>query len=234
MTRRKQPGAPAPEELSEAEELPEAVVFDCDGTIADTESLADRAWTVTLAEQGYVPTSDDFQAVIGHPFPRSWAHFSARAELGDMDAFRARLRARFLDLVDRELSVHADATEVISRLSAAGVPIAVASSSSHAHVDRVLAIAGISDRVQAIVGADDVERHKPDPEPYLAAAAALGVEPSLCTAVEDTSVGLSSALAAGMFTVAVVRAHAGADQLSAAHRVVDELSVAALVRERSS
>jgi HAD superfamily hydrolase (TIGR01509 family) len=210
-------------------QLPTAVVFDCDGTIADTESLADRAWTATLLEYDYVATSEDFQAVMGYPFVQNWAYFSARADLGDQATFRTRLRARFLDLFDRELQVHPDAVRTIVHLTDAEVPVAVASSSTHAHVERVLARADLDGRVETIVGADDVERHKPDPLPYLAAAEALGVPPTDCTAVEDTPVGLEAALASGMFTVAVVRAYSDVEQLASAHRVVEELSVAVLV-----
>jgi HAD superfamily hydrolase (TIGR01509 family) len=209
--------------------LPTAVVFDCDGTIADTESISDRAWEATLGEHGYTPTRDDFRAVIGHPFPQNWAYFAARADLGERDLFRARLRARFIDLFDRELAVYPDAVATITALDDADVPIAVASSSSRSHVGRVLDRAGIRDRITAIVGADDVERHKPDPTPYLAAAAALGVDPRDCSAVEDTPVGLAAAVGAGMFTIAVVRAHGAAGELSDAHRVVEEVTVAALV-----
>lgn len=209
--------------------LPEAVVFDCDGTIADTESISDRAWSSTLAEYGYTPTLDDFKAVIGHPFPQNWAYFSARVDLGDRDRFRASLRARFLDLFDRELTCYTDAVTTIRALAGAGVPIAVASSSSRAHVERVLERAAVADHVAAIVGADDVERHKPHPDPYLDAAAALGVPPSDCSAVEDTPVGVSAAVAAGMFTVAVVRLHGNADDLALAHRVVEHLSIPALL-----
>ena len=209
--------------------LPEAVVFDCDGTIADTESISDRAWTATLAEFGYTPTPADFKRVIGHPFPQNWAYFSSRVDLGDRDDFRAGLRARFLDLFDRELACYPDAVATIRELGRAGVPMAVASSSSRAHVQRVLERAEVVNQITAIVGADDVERHKPHPDPYLDAAAALGVAPTRCSAVEDTPVGVTAAVEAGMFTVAVVRAHGNAVDLSAAHRVVVDVSVDALL-----
>jgi HAD superfamily hydrolase (TIGR01509 family) len=218
------PGVPPGERA-----LPRAVVFDCDGTIADTESISDRAWQATLAEHGYTPTPDDFRAVIGHPFPQNWAYFAARADLGERDAFRARLRERFIHLFDRELAVYPDAVTTVAALGEAGVPVAVASSSSRGHVGRVLDRAGIRDHVAAIVGADDVAHHKPDPTPYLAAAAALGVDPRECSAVEDTPVGLTAALGAGMFSIAVVRSHGVAEDLADAHRVVDEVTVEALV-----
>lgn len=208
--------------------LPAAVVFDCDGTLADTESLSDRAWSEMLADRGYTTTSEDLRAVVGHPYAANVRYFQARVDLGDPEEFRTRLRRRFLALFETELVLHDDAIEVVRALAAGGVPIGVASSSTHDHVRRVLEHGDLTSAVQVIVGADDVEEHKPRPAPYLAAAAALGVEPGGCTAVEDTGVGVAAARAAGMFTVAVLRDHQTPDDLAAADRVVDRLTLAAL------
>jgi HAD superfamily hydrolase (TIGR01509 family) len=209
--------------------LPTAVVFDCDGTLADTESLSDRAWREALRSHGYEASEADFQAVIGHPFAQNWAYFSEKVDLGDQATFRSRLRRRFRELFDRDLELHQDAVGTLRELAGAGVPIAVASSSSHDHVVRVLERGGLTELVTAVIGADDVPLHKPDPTPYVAAATHLGVPADRCSAVEDTSVGVAAAVAAGMFTVAVVRAHSDAGELAAAHRVVHELTVASLV-----
>jgi HAD superfamily hydrolase (TIGR01509 family) len=208
---------------------PAAVVFDCDGTIADTERLSDIAWTEVLLARGYEPTSEDFRAIIGHPFPQNWAYFAERASLGEQERFRADLRVRFRELFERELTLYPDAVETMRSLAADGVPLAVASSSSHAHVDAVLAHDELAPLVSVVIGADDVERHKPHPEPYLAAAAALGVPAARCSAVEDTSVGVASATGAGMFTVGVLRAHGHLESLAAADLVVDELRASHLV-----
>jgi HAD superfamily hydrolase (TIGR01509 family) len=210
--------------------LPPAVVFDCDGTLADTESLSDRAWRESLAGYGYEPSEADFQAVIGHPFAQNWDYFSARVDLGDQASFRNRLRGRFLELFDRDLELHEDAVGTLRQLAEAEVPIAVASSSSHEHVIRVLERGGLTTLVAAVVGADDVPRHKPDPTPYVVAANHLGVEAARCTAVEDTAVGVASAVAAGMFTVAVLRAHGDPRELAAAHRIVERVTLDSLVR----
>jgi HAD superfamily hydrolase (TIGR01509 family) len=215
-------------------DLPPAVVFDCDGTLADTESLSDRAWTELLTAHGYTPTVADFQAVVGYPFAQTWDHFAALADLGDPQGFRTRLRARFGQLFDAELELHRDAVDTLRALAAAGVAIAVASSSSHAHVDRVLARGELTDAVRAVIGADDVTEHKPLPAPYLAAADALGVAPERCVAVEDTGVGVASSLAAGMYTVAVLRAHQSAEDLRAAHRIVPRVTIASVVPPRSA
>jgi len=197
------------------------VVFDCDGTLADTETLADRAWSEALTRHGYVATQDDLRAMIGHPFERNWRYFSSRVELGDPVGFRRDLRRRFLELFDSGVRMYEDALATLRALAEQGVAIAVASSSGRIHVDRVLDRGGIADLVDAIVSVDDVERPKPDPEPYLRAAELVGVQTQDCTAVEDTPVGVAAAKAAGMFTVAVVRAHHDAAELVTADRVVE-------------
>ena len=208
---------------------PTAVVFDCDGTLADTEPLADQAWRDALAEFGYEATDDDFRAVIGHPYPATFAYFAARAPLGDPQEFRPRVRDRFQRLLDEHLRLHPDAEAAVRELAGHGVPLAVASSSSHEHVVRILEHGGIAHLVAAVVGADDVERHKPDPQPYLVAATALGQDPGDCTAVEDTPVGIASARAAGLFTVGVVRGSFDRSELDQAHRVVDCITSASLL-----
>ncbi len=208
--------------------LPAAVVFDCDGTLADTESLADQAWTEALADRGYTLTAEDLRAVVGHPYAANLRYFQARVDLGDPEVFRSGLRRRFLALFETDLVLHEDAIEVVRALAAGGVPIGVASSSTHEHVVRVLDHGSLSSAVQVIVGADDVDEHKPRPGPYLAAAAALGVAAVHCTAVEDTGVGVAAARAAGMFTVAVLRDHQTPDDLAAADRVVYRLTLPAL------
>ena len=124
--------------------------------------------------------------------------------------------------------MHADAAETLRELVDDGVPVAIASSSSREHVVRILERSGIASLVGAVVGADDVTNHKPDPEPYLAAAAALGQAPERCAAVEDTPIGIASARAAGLFTVGVLRGPFDRAQLGEAHRVVDRVTVDAL------
>lgn len=212
--------------------LPAGVVFDCDGTLADTETLSARVWGDVLALRGIEMTEADHSAIIGHAWPHGFEHFAARGDLGDRDAFRAELRAHAADIYADRLRLFPDAVATLRALTAAGVPVAVASSSSHAHVLRCLQREGLVDEVAAIVGADDVRHHKPHPEPYLAAAAAIGVPPERCTAVEDTPIGLASARAAGAFTVAVERGVVDPAGLAGADRVVRELDVVVLIPPR--
>lgn len=209
--------------------LPAGVIFDCDGTLADTEPLAARAWREVLAERGVEVTDEDHAAIIGHAWPRGFEHFSARADLGDRERFRAELRAHAARIHADHLELFPDAVATLRHVVAAGVPVAVASSSTRSHVLRCLERGGIADLVRAVVGADDVTAHKPDPQPYQRAAAALGLDPRRCTAVEDTPTGVASAHAAGCFTVAVERGVVDPDTLGTADRRVRRVDLACLL-----
>lgn len=208
--------------------LPPAVVFDCDGTLADTETIADRSWEDALRLHGYDPSPQDLTAIIGQPWHRCWDYFSERVDLGDEVRFRAQIEAFFVPRFEQELELYDDALETMRTLAEAGVGIGVASSSRSEAVQAVLERAGVTDLVGAVVGQQDVTRHKPDPEPYLTAARLLDVDPRSCAAVEDTPVGVAAAVAAGMFTVGILRRSTPPDALSAAHRVVDRITVSAL------
>ncbi len=211
--------------------LPDAVVFDCDGTIVDTEPISDRTWVEILGRRGYTPTPADTAAVIGRPFPHTHAYYSARVDgLGDLHELRREVRAVFRTIFDEEVVAFDDAVATIRELAGAGVPVAVASSSSRRHVEKVVAFCELGSFVAVMLGADDTDDHKPHPAPYLAAARRLGVPAERCSAVEDSPAGIASAKAARMFTVAVRRGHVDDAGLAGADRVVDEVTVAALVR----
>jgi HAD superfamily hydrolase (TIGR01509 family) len=212
--------------------LPAAVAFDCDGTIADTESLSEIAWSEVLLARGVAWTADDFQALVGRPFAENWAYFARRGDLGTENAFRAELRTRFRELFDARLEVHDDAVNTMHAIVQQGVPVAVVSSSTLDHIERVLVRAGVASLVEHIVASGDTSQHKPHPAPYLAACAALGVEPAKTVAVEDTPTGARSARAAGLRTVGVRRAHAVPELANFAHTVVDVLGVTDLMLVR--
>lgn len=214
-------------------ELPQAVLFDCDGTLADTEPISAACWAEALAERGYHMTEADARAVLGHPFVRSFAHYADKVELGDPARFREELRQRFGHRIARELVLHDDAIATLRALVGFRVPVAVVSSSSRGHVRRILEQGGVVDQVGLIVGADDVAEHKPSPVPYRAAAEQLEVDPAGCTVVEDTATGIAAGVAAGCYVVGVQRSHNDLDELRAADRIVSVITVAAVVPQRT-
>lgn len=202
---------------------PEAVAFDCDGTIADTESLSEIAWAETLRSRGITWTAEDFATLVGRPFAANWEHFGRRGDLGDVEVFRGELRARFRELFDERLEVHDDAVDALRVAAGRGIGIAVVSSSTRDHIDRVLERAGVAQLVAHVVASGETTGHKPEPDPYLAACERLAVLPAATVAVEDTPTGARSARSAGLWTVGVRRAHAVAELAEHAHVVVDRL-----------
>lgn len=212
--------------------LPDAVVFDCDGTLVDTESISDATFREVLGRRGYEPTADDFAAILGRPHHETLRYWEERlGGIDDVAAFEAEEHEVFQRLFDEELVVFDDAVGVLRELHARGIPVAVASSSGRGHVERVLEVCGITACVTAVFGAGDTDDHKPHPAPYLAAVGALGADPATSAAVEDTRVGVASATAAGLWTVAVRRGHVPEAHLAEAHVVTDRLELSHLVRQ---
>jgi HAD superfamily hydrolase (TIGR01509 family) len=212
--------------------LAEAVAFDCDGTIADTESLSEIAWSEVLSARGVRWEASDFQVLVGRPFAVNWAHFSARADLGEVETFRTELRLRFRELFDARLEVHEDAVTMLREADRLGLGIAVVSSSTRDHIERVLDRAGVAAQVRTIVASGETAAHKPAPDPYLAACERLGVEPRRTVGVEDTTTGARSSRAAGLWTVVVRRAHAVPELTEHADLVVDQLKPGHLLLPR--
>ncbi len=120
-----------------------------------------------------------------------------------VDEFRAEWRRHFrLRAADR-LSPKPGATELLDMLDAVGLKRAIATSSDHATANHHLQYVGWSGRFHAVVAHGDYQAGKPAPDPFLVAAARLGVAPGQCLALEDSHNGVRSAAAAGMMTVMV-------------------------------
>ena len=132
-------------------------------------------------------------------------------------------------LIDARLEPFADAAETLGALRARGIAVAVASSSARERLAHTLRRAGLEDAFDVSVAGDEVEHGKPAPDMFLEAARRLGVEPARCAVVEDSPPGVAAGRAAGMLTVAVARAPGHAAALGDAHRVLDRLTVAALL-----
>jgi HAD superfamily hydrolase (TIGR01509 family) len=201
-----------------------AVIFDCDGTLVDSEPLARTAWERALLPYGYALTEADAETSVGLPYPRVHAYFAARAALPDADAFWGEFTGELFGLIDADLVVFDDAVEAARSLRSRGVPVAVASSSPRERLSRTLERAGLLDAFDVVVSGDEVEHGKPAPDMFLLAASRLGVEPATCVVVEDSPPGVQAGVAAGMFTLAVCRVPGTEASLAAADRVVDTVS----------
>ena len=206
-----------------------AVIFDCDGTLVDSEPLARTAWERALQPYGYELTDADAEASVGLPYPRVHAYFAERAELPAAEPFWDLFSAELFTLIDSELRPFADAIGAARELRERGVPVAVASSSPRERLHRTLGRAGLLEAFDVTVAGDEVSRGKPAPDMFLLAAARLGVEPRACVVIEDSPPGVQAGRAAGMVTLAVCRVPGTEASLAAADRVVDTVSADAIL-----
>ncbi|MBD0347684.1 MAG: HAD family phosphatase, partial [Thermoleophilia bacterium] len=155
-----------------------AVVFDCDGTLVDSEPLAWRSWERELRAHGYALTQADVESTRGRSYAEVHAHFAERIEgLPDAAAFWPRFSGTLFELLESELTPFEDAIATARQLDGRGIRIAIASSSPRERLDRTLRAAGLGELFDVTVAGDEVERGKPAPDLFLAAARRLGVPP---------------------------------------------------------
>jgi HAD superfamily hydrolase (TIGR01509 family) len=180
-----------------------AVLFDMDGTLVDTEHLWSQAVAQVSAQLGYTLSDIDQPHILGRPVEHTAAYLHrVTATDATVAQLAADLHQRFATGVDANVMPRAGALPLLDQLHEHAIPAALVSASPRAIVDTVLRHLGL-ERFAVTISADDTERTKPDPQPYLAAAAALGVPPAACVAVEDTLTGVLSAEAAGCAVLAV-------------------------------
>jgi len=181
-----------------------AVVFDMDGLLVDTEvMIRDLMVKAALARGTHLPY-EVFMRMVGLPNDASDA--VARAHFGadfPLDEFSEEVSVGARAACEIGVALKAGVRELLDYLDAASIPRAIATSSSHGAVERTLGPNGILPRFDAIVAAGDYARGKPSPDPFLTAAARLGVAPQDCLALEDSHNGVRAAHAAGMMTVMV-------------------------------
>lgn len=210
--------------------LPDAVLFDCDGTLLDSETVTVRSMTAALADQGHTLTEDHVARMIGHPWPRTRALLAELFGMTDEDfaQYRQAMRRTAVPMLEDPDLVFDDVVDVLDELAARDVPVAVVTSSGREHLDRVLSLEPLAGRFPVQVAREDVPEHKPSPVPYVTALERLrrrtGRDLEQATVVEDSHAGVAAGLAAGCWTVAVDRG-AGLHELHHADLVVEQLRI---------
>lgn len=184
-----------------------AVIFDLDGVLIDSESVALGVARELLAEAGVTRTLGDLRHLCGQRGGALRAYL--QDALGD-DERGATMAARAGEAVQArvdagEMRPFQGAAAAVRALRGAGLRLAIASSSGRRRVERELAGSGIAEHVDLVVTGEDVTHGKPHPEIFLTAAAGLGVAPEECVVVEDSLAGVSAGRRAGMRVVAVAQ-----------------------------
>jgi HAD superfamily hydrolase (TIGR01509 family) len=211
----------------------EAVVFDLDGVLLQSEEVWDAVRERYVRERGGRYDAEVQRAMMGMSAPE-WSQY-LHEEAGvpdDPDAINREVVTRMLEAYRDRLPLLPGAKEAV-RVVAAAFPLALASSSNREVFEEVLRLAGLTGCFQATVSSEEVARGKPAPDVYLEAARRLGAEPGHCAAVEDSHAGIRSAKSAGMRVVAIPNAAYPPDEealelADAVVRSLDELTVSVL------
>ena len=181
----------------------EAYIFDCDGTLADTMPTHYQAWISALGEHAAKFPEALFYELGGSPTAHIVELLNERHGLGlPVQETVKHKEALFLELSPQVAAIE-PVVALAREFSVQNKPMAVASGGHRRVVMSTLRALGIADLFRTVVTAEDYQRGKPAPDPFLEAALRLGIAPGKCLVFEDTAIGITAARAAGMQAVLV-------------------------------
>ena len=164
-----------------------AVIFDMDGVLFDSEPLHIRAWQAIMAPRGWDFEASWFLRWVGIPDWKLAGYLHDEFGMGaSWEEVLQQKRMHYLAITSAELHPFPGVPEGLHALRARGIPIAVATSSNWENCRHTLNCTGLADYFPVQVTAEDVTKHKPEPDPFLRAAELLGTSPSQCTVIEDS------------------------------------------------
>ena len=214
----------------------EAVIFDFDGVIVDTEPLHYKAFQEILSPKGLGYSWEDYVSVymgfddrdaFNEAYRRKGAHLSKK-ELEELICQKADV---FQKVISDGVAPYPGVLELIRNLEARNIPIAICSGALRSDIEPIIANLGISESFTHIVTADDVPHSKPDPTCYIMAYQKLAEsfpdkisKPENCMAIEDTPAGIAAAKGAGLKVVAVTNSYPD-NELGKADTIVTQLDL---------
>jgi len=203
----------------------QAVVFDLDGLMLNTEDLYQEVGRILLGRRGKEFTAELLDAMMGlRPHQALAIMIEWHALVDTVEQLTAESREIFVPVLDEGLAPMPGLLPLLAALEQAGIPKAVATSSGREFVHDVLGRCDLLKRFQFILTAEDVVEGKPNPEIYLTAAERFEIEPRQMLVLEDSQNGCNAAVAAGALTVAVPGGHSLRHNFRGAHLVADSLA----------
>ncbi len=203
----------------------QAVVFDLDGLMVDSEPLAEQAWRRVLSRYGHELDAETISSMVGRRLTDSARLVKERYGLAtSVEEVASEKSQEFTGLLAGNLRPMPGLSELLAAIDRRGLIRAVATSSGTRYAQIALREIGAADGFAAVVTGDDVPRGKPAPDIYLAAAGALSLPPAACLALEDSLHGVHAAKAAGMVCVAVPNELTAGLDLSAADQILPSLT----------
>ncbi|WP_437229849.1 HAD family hydrolase [Planctomicrobium sp. SH661] len=186
----------------------QAVAFDLDGLMINTEEVFHLTGTELLRRRGKIATRELFHAMMGRRTREAFQAMIDMMSLTDsIDDLSAESEIIFEEFLEVHLTTMPGLYELLDAIEASGVPKAVATSSNRVYLTRMLKRFDLLDRFDDLLSGDDISHGKPHPEIYLTAASKLGVDPAHMLVMEDSENGTRAAVAAGAYVVSVPHDH---------------------------
>jgi HAD superfamily hydrolase (TIGR01509 family) len=202
----------------------QAVIFDMDGVIVNSEPYSMQALIDILRQYGVEPTEDDLRRSYGRRVRDDFVDYFAKYGVtADVNTAIAHKHARYYHLAAGHLRPFPGVMSLLKRVRDHGYRLALASSGDRVKVAFGMQALELNGIFETVVTGDDVSHSKPDPEIYLTVAQRLGVPPAACIAIEDAPAGVEAAKHAGMRCIAVTNSVARG-QLQKADLIVDSLA----------
>lgn len=181
----------------------EALIFDMDGTLVDSEPVHHKAWEATLVSNGIKSFPfDDFVSYVGSSNEKLASDYiKSHSLVISVEELVLQKQVIYLDMIPA-ITMIPGARESLQRFCGS-FKLGVASSSHRVELDKLLNSLGLGECFDQVVGGDMVENKKPDPDIYLKTIEMMGLKPSQCVAFEDSEAGVHAAKNAGLYTIAV-------------------------------
>jgi len=209
----------------------EAVVFDMDGLMFNTEYLYDLAGQQLLKPRGHEYTRELKLMMMGLPGPKAFAVMINHLGLDDsIEQLKSEVDEIFQSLLPEKIETMPGLQTLLVAIDSAGLPRAVATSSHRGFADRSLGQFNLKPGFQFVLTADDVTNGKPNPEVYQTAGRKLGVNPAAMLVLEDSVFGSQAAASAGAYTIAIPTKHSRGQDFSHVDLVVERLDSPEVLR----
>jgi len=199
-----------------------AVIFDKDGVLIDSEDTHAKSTVKAFGDFGIELTADELKSIVGASPVDYMPIFAEKynistARLSELKIFKKKIYYEIL----QSAPIFHKTIELLKKLHEKKLPIALCTQGSKQNTEITLDLIAVQDYFNCIVTREDCTRRKPDPEPYLTTAMKLGLEPEDCLVIEDSEVGLKSALSAGMKCIVIRNDYTRAQNFVGALQVVD-------------
>lgn len=206
----------------------QAIIFDLDGLMVDTEPMARRSWEMVIDDFGQRLDELTFQQMIGLRRMDSAILVLEKLDLDlTPDELLERKEIYLAELLANRTPIMPGLRRLVEELKQRKLPWGVATSSPMSYAELILKNLDLVADCQAIASGDEVQHGKPAPDVYLLAAERLAISPECCLALEDSSPGVKAAVAAGMLTVAVPNSHTEQNDFGLADYVLPSLNAVA-------